>query len=131
MLRALQRLLFGPDGCRTEARDCIAFVLKRQRNLESHLFGQSKLSFEGLCTRSGVGSSNTFGPTDRPTCGHTLQCWASLFLSAPQINRSSLYAIIAGGTIIQASNNMNVLKNGSQAVLLANESNGPLTLNNP
>lgn len=85
----------------------------RQQTLERQLVSASAcshpISFEDLCVRAGVGDIQSFGPTDRPSCGHTLQCWASIFLSAPQITRTSLYQLIAGGPIIQAFNNANVV----------------------
>ena len=111
--RWLQRMAFGRRQRRTEARQCIADVLMRQQTLERQLVSASAcshpISFEDLCVRAGVGDIQSFGPTDRPSCGHTLQCWASIFLSAPQITRTSLYQLIAGGPIIQAFNNANVV----------------------
>ena len=112
VLRWFQRVAFGHGRRRTEGRQCIEDVLMRQRNLERQL-GRARdprgLVFEDLCVRAGVGDSGSFGPTDRPSCGHTLQCWASLFLSAPQISRSRLYQLIAGGSVVQTFNNANVV----------------------
>ncbi len=92
----------------TEARQCIKDVFKSQNALEAILLKNPHFgSFESMVQKSLVGSSNLFHG-HIPSCGNTLRCWTSLFLSSAQINKNSLYNIVSGGIIRQAIDNPNL-----------------------
>lgn len=89
----------------------IARALCRQRALERHWRAQpaSPITFESRVEASNLGGCHHFGRVDqRPNCAATLRCWASLFLSAPQMNTGTLYGLVSGGAVSQLYDNPNV-----------------------
>jgi hypothetical protein len=110
--RAAMRHLFGwSEGSRAKsvARQSIARTLQRQRKLE-HLWSRQKRShcFEHLVAAARVGSSHSFSQP-RPSCGNTMNCWASVFLRQEDINKGHIYSLISGGLFVQARNQLNLV----------------------
>ena len=78
----------------SESRQCIRDVLSDFRQIENKmLLNKSMNSFELYVQQSGIGKSSSFSPAI-PSCGNTVQCLASLFLNASQINQSFLYEVL-------------------------------------
>eukprot|EP00746_Dinoflagellata_sp_MGD_P032990 gnl/MRDRNA2_/MRDRNA2_178586_c0_seq1.p1 gnl/MRDRNA2_/MRDRNA2_178586_c0~~gnl/MRDRNA2_/MRDRNA2_178586_c0_seq1.p1 ORF type:complete len:355 (+),score=56.31 gnl/MRDRNA2_/MRDRNA2_178586_c0_seq1:20-1084(+) len=93
---------------RTEARQCISDVLAKQEMLEKHLMlHPQRGSFEALVAASGIGRASFEKHT--LSCGNTVRCWASLFLSQRQINDDALHQLISGGIFKQIWNNPNLI----------------------
>jgi len=83
-------------------------VLKRQHSLEKFNLRNptQKLCFERMIRKTRIGSKNTFSALT--SCGNTVKCFASLFLSERQINGGYLHSLLSGGIFNQILNNPNV-----------------------
>lgn len=97
----------------TFPRKVIAGALAEQRALERFIFhraaptGPGFPDFEAMVRGSGHGAAGAFDATH--SCGNTMRCWASVFLSDEQINRNELFHIVAGGVWAQLVANPHVL----------------------
>lgn len=84
----------------TEGRQCIRDVLAGLPGLEAYFRAHPATSFEGRVKDAAIGGSEHFDGGER-SCGNTLRCFASLFLSEQQIEPNALYVLIAGGLFSQ------------------------------
>ena len=92
----------------TPARQCIRDVVAVLRDVETFIGEKNPgadISLEEMVRRADIGSSSSFTGV---SCGNTVQCYASSFLSPEQINRQFLFELVAGGILSQITNNRNL-----------------------